>query len=51
MKSIAQLGRTFPARWTARTERSFMKEPGFDNRHSDKNPPNGGEIQQSAATR
>lgn len=31
---------------TARAERSFVKEPGLDNRHRDKNPPKGGEIQQ-----
>jgi hypothetical protein len=31
---------------TAHTERSFMKEPGLDNRHRDKNAPKGGEIQQ-----
>jgi hypothetical protein len=27
-------------------ERNFMKEPGLDSRHRDKNPPKAGEIQQ-----
>ena len=35
-----------PREKTQRKKEKLMKEPGLDNRHRDKAPPKGGEIQQ-----